>query len=39
LRPKGEVLTVQGSKEELPQLDTSNNRQDKVNDRVEACKN
>jgi hypothetical protein len=27
---------VKGAKEELPQLDTGNNRQNKVNDRVEA---
>lgn len=37
LRPKGEVFTVQGAKEELPQLHTGNNRQDEVNDRVKTC--
>jgi hypothetical protein len=38
LRPKGEIFTVQGAKEELPKLDTRNNRQYKVNDRIEAYK-
>jgi hypothetical protein len=35
LRPKGQVLAVYGTEKELPQLDTGDNGQYKVNDRVE----